>query len=153
MLAPQRVSFVQHCDTLFLHFDHSFSCKLTISWPLHWHLQFWITILLFTMGQCGLSFFPVVCRVRKARSLQIFRMSFKRFVLTSCGFVLCFHWISFFLHCAAKLQAVVVTSLHFISQKSASCFMLFIFKNNIRYFQDFNTQLYIFVIFWKKRRK
>ena len=57
--------------------------------------------------------------------LHIFRMSVEHFP-NFLRIFLCIEMIFFFLHCAPKPQAVVVTISHFISRRRVSYFMLFI---------------------------
>ena len=124
---------------------YPFFCKPTcVSLPLHGPLHSWVTILLFSSSCSGMPFIPVVCSqssfvahfgmsLAHLRSctgfflslLHIFGMSVEHFP-NFLRIFLYIEMISFFLHCAPKPQAVVVTISHFISRRRVSYFMLFI---------------------------
>ena len=85
-------------------------------------------MLLFTMSRCVMSFFLVVyisnpiCYTFLGSLLNMFP--------TSCVFLLYIEMIFFFLHCAPKPQAVVVTTLCFISQRRLIFHAIYLFNNN-----------------------
>ena len=146
-ILPQRVPFGQHffggtkiaCGILFLHFD-----RQNITYFLASLAFFQVTLLLPPfLGSYALVYHEQLCDVLfpcclhfKAQLLHIFRMSVEHFP-NFLRIFLYFEMIFFFLHCAPKPQAVVVTTLCFISQRRISYFMLFICLISIHIFGVF----------------
>ena len=144
---PQRVPFGQHflgaqnlpvalCSCILIPKYYLFSHKLVVFLELTLLLPQFLGIYALVYHELLCDVLSPCCLHFKAHLLHIFRMSVEHFP-NFLRIFLYIEMIFFFLHCAPKPQAVVVTTLCFISQRRISYFMLFICLITINIFRVF----------------